>query len=70
MCATLCNWGVGGDQVYTERLWTDKVDTGRESKANSGPVNEVAFERHGNKAGFYLAWGNTQKEPAMQRGEF
>lgn len=72
LCVTVCNQGVRGDQVYTECLGIDKVDAyvGRKGKANTAPVNTIAFERRRNKAGFYLAWGNAQKEPAMQRGEF
>lgn len=72
MCATVCNWGVRGDQVYTERLGADKDDgnTRWESKANIALVNAVVFERHRNKAEFYLAWGNTQKTAALQRGGF
>lgn len=72
MCVTVCNSGVRGDQVYTELLGTDKEDgnIGRESKAKTALVNATVFERHRKKAEFYLAWGNTQKAPALQRGGF
>ena len=72
LCVTVCNRGVRGARVYTESLGIDKADAyaGRKGKANTAPVNTVTFERHRNKAEFYLAWGNAQKEPAMQRGEF
>lgn len=53
----------GGDQVYTECLGIDKNDAyaGSESKANTASVNAMAFERHRNKAEFYLARGQHTK---------
>lgn len=59
-------------RFYTERLGIDKDDAlaGRESKANTALVNAMVLKRHRNKAEFYLAWGSTQKEPALQCGEF
>lgn len=72
MCVAICNCGVRGDQVYTECMGIDKDEANaeRESKANTAPLNAMVFERQWNKALIYLAWGNTQKVPALQRSRF
>lgn len=58
---------------FTQSVWEQIRTTqtrGGESEANAASVNAVVFERHGNKAQFYLARGNTQKAAALRRGGF